>query len=86
MSYTEQSFLNKITIGCLLNFSFVEVCMYVIADFICNDTIFERIFFPDFSIWILVFAMLNLHFSVNYEASQNALAFLIFLGSRFLTL
>ena len=75
---TEQSFLNKITTGCLLNFSFLEVCMHLTANFICNDTIFERIFISDFSIWILVFSMLNLHFSVNYKAFQSALAFLIF--------
>ena len=36
---TEQSFLNKITTGCLLNFSFLEVCMHLIANFTCNDTI-----------------------------------------------
>ena len=30
--------------------------------------------------WILVFSMLNLHFSVNYKAFQSALAFLIFYG------
>ena len=75
---TEQSFLNKITTGCLLNFSFIEVCMHLIANFICNDTIFERIFISDFSIWILVFSMLNLHFSVNYKAFQSALSFLNF--------
>ena len=75
---TEQSFLNKITTGCLLNFSFLEVCMHLTANFICNDKIFERIFISDFSIWILVFSMLNLHFSVNYKAFQSALAFLIF--------
>ena len=75
---TEQSFLNKITTGCLLDFSFIEVCMHLIANFICNDKIFERIFISDFSIWILVFSMLNLHFSVNYKAFQSALAFLIF--------
>ena len=75
---TEQSFLNKITTGCLLNFSFLEVCMHLTANFICNEKIFERIFISDFSIWILVFSMLNLHFSVNYKAFQSALAFLIF--------
>ena len=74
----EQSFLNKITTGSLLNFSFLEVCMYLIASFTCNDTILEIIFILDFSIWILVFSMLNLHFSVNYKAFQSALAFLIF--------
>ena len=76
--FTEQSFLNKIATGCLLNFSFLEVCMHLIANFICNDTIFERTFISDFSIWILVFSMLNLHFSLNYRAFQSALAFLIF--------
>ena len=75
---TEQSFLNKITTGSLLNFSFLEVCMHLVANFTCNDTIFERIFISDFSIWILVFSVLNLHFSVNYKAFQSALAFLIF--------
>ena len=75
---TEQSLLNKITTGCLLNFSFLEVCMHVTANFICNDKIFERIFISDFPIRILVFSMSNLHFSVNYKVSQSALAFLIF--------
>ena len=74
----EQSFLNKITTGSLLNFSFLEVCMHLIANFTCNDTILERIFISDFSIWILVFSMLNLHFSVNYKAFQSALSFLNF--------
>ena len=45
----------------------LEVCMHLITNFICNDTIFERIFISDFSIWILVFSMLDLHFSVNYK-------------------
>ena len=49
---TEESFLNKITTGSLLNFSFLEVCMHLIANFTCNDTIFERIFISDFSIYI----------------------------------
>ena len=70
--------LNTINTGCLLSFSFLEVCMHLIANAICNDTIFERIFISDFSLWILVFLMLNLHFSVNYKAFQSALAFLIF--------
>ena len=75
---TEQPFLNKITTGCLLNFFFLEVGMHLIANFTRNDTIFERIFFSDFSIWILVFSMLNLHFSVDYKSFQSALAFLTF--------
>ena len=70
--------LNKITTGCLLNFSFLEVCLHLTASFTCNDTIFERIFNSDFSIWILVFSMLNLHSSVNYKAFQSVLAFLFF--------
>ena len=70
--------LNKITTGCLLNFSFLEVCLHLIASFTCNDTIFERMFNSDFSIWILVFSMLNLHSSVNYKAFQSVLAFLFF--------
>ena len=45
----------------------LEVCMHLITNFTCNDTIFERIFISDFSIWILVFSMLDLHFSVNYK-------------------
>ena len=57
---TELSFLNKITAGCLLNFSFLEVCMHLIAIFTRNDTIFERIFISDFSIWILVFYIFQL--------------------------
>ena len=40
---TEQSFLNKITTGCLWNFSFLEVCMHLIANFTCKDRIFEII-------------------------------------------
>ena len=40
---TEQSFLNKVSTGCLLNFSFLEVCMHLIANFTCNDTVLERI-------------------------------------------
>ena len=50
----------------------------LIANFICNDTTFQKIFISDFSIWILVFSILNLHFSVNYKAFQSALAFLTF--------
>ena len=30
---TEQTFLNKITTGCLWNISFLEVCIHLIADF-----------------------------------------------------
>ena len=41
----------------------LEVCMHLIANFTCNDTIF----ISDFSIWILVFSVLDLHFSVNYK-------------------
>ena len=52
----------------LIEFPFLEVCMHLIANFTCNDTIFERIFISDLSIWILVFSMLNLHFSVTYKA------------------
>ena len=70
--------LNKITTGCLLNFSFLEVCLHLIASFTYNDTIFERIFNSNFSICILVFSMLNLHFSVNCKAFQRVLAFVIF--------
>ena len=81
---TEQSFFNKVTTGCLLNFSFLKVCMHLIVNFICNDTIFERIFISDFSSWILVFSILNLHFSVNYKAFQSALKFLIFYEIVFL--
>ena len=40
---TKQPFLNKITTGYLWNFSFLEVCMYLIAYFTCKDTVFERI-------------------------------------------
>ena len=69
----QQSFLNKITIGCLLNFAFLEVYMHLIAIFICNDKIFERIFISVF--WILVLSMLNLHFSVNYKAFKLRLHF-----------
>ena len=35
--------LHKITTGCLRNFSFLKVCMRLIANFTCKDTIFERI-------------------------------------------
>ena len=45
---TEQSFLNKITTGSLLNFSFLEVFMHLIVNFTCNNTIFERIKFQIF--------------------------------------
>ena len=69
----QQSFLNKITIGCLLNFASLEVYMHLIAIFICNDKIFERIFISVF--WILVLSMLNLHFSVNYKAFKLRLHF-----------
>ena len=58
----ERSFLNKITTGCLLNFSFLEVRVHLVANFTCNDTILERIFISHFSIWILVFSMLTLPF------------------------
>ena len=40
---TEQSFLNKVTTGCSWNFSFLEVCMHLIANFTWKDTSFERI-------------------------------------------
>ena len=43
MCLTEQSFLNKITTGCSWNFSFLEVCMHLIANFTWKDTSFERI-------------------------------------------
>ena len=82
---TKQSFLNKITISSLLNF-FFSLSLYALdaylmhSNFTCNHSIFERIFISDFSIWILVFSMLNLHFSVNYKDFQCALAFLIFQG------
>ena len=56
-----------LTTGCLLNFSFLKVYTHLTANFIYNDTIFERIFISVF--WILVFSMLNLHFSVNYSMS-----------------
>ena len=75
---TEQSILNKIITGYMLNFSVLEVCMHLIANFICNDTTFQRIFISDFSIWILVFSILNIHFSVNYKAFQGALVVLTF--------
>ena len=39
---TEQSFLNKITTGCLWNFSFLEVCMHLIANFTWKDAIFKK--------------------------------------------
>ena len=74
--FKEQSFLNKITTGCLLNFSFLDVYTHLIANLKCNNTIFERIFISVF--WILVFLMLNVHFSVNCKAFPSALAFLIF--------
>ena len=80
---TKQSFLNKITISSLLNF-FFSLSLYALdaylmhSNFTCNHSIFERIFISDFSIWILVFSMLNLHFSVNYKDFQCALAFLFF--------
>ena len=51
----------------LVELFLLEVCIHLIANFTCNDTIFERIFISDFSIWILVFSMLDLHFSVNYK-------------------
>ena len=39
---TEQP-LHKITTGCLWNFSFLNICMHLITNFTCKNTIFERI-------------------------------------------
>ena len=36
---TEQSFLNKITTGCLWNFSFIEVSMHFVATFSLHSRI-----------------------------------------------
>ena len=51
---TNQSYLSKITTGCLQNFSFLEVCMYLIANFTCRDTIFERIWSSCYGIRIFL--------------------------------
>ena len=49
---TEQSFLNKITTGCLWNFFFLEVSMHLIAHFTCKDTSFERILGSRYGIFL----------------------------------
>ena len=51
---TNQSYLSKITTGCLQNFSFLEVCMHLIANFTCRDTIFERIWSSCYGIRIFL--------------------------------
>ena len=40
---TEQPFLSKITTDCLWDFSFLEVCLYLISYLTCKGKIFERI-------------------------------------------
>ena len=44
--------MSKITTGCLWNFSFLEVCMDLIANFTCKDTIFKRIWSSFYGIFL----------------------------------
>ena len=49
---TEQLFLNKITTDCLWNFFVFGVCMQLISNFTCKDTIFKIISITCFGIFL----------------------------------